>query len=195
MKVLNEKKQRVALITVLTVIGVALCVLILLNINKSTKVDAVEASKEAVTETSDKPAEVVVPEIKEEGKASAKETTAQVKTEQQPVVQPTVEQQTTSEPPQTTPVTTDNVNDPNKVPTYTEEQVKPYIEEQPVQQPTAPVQTEQQQNPPAQQQQTQAGHEGQINVPGFGWIDSCGGGVGEVVTSDGDINKMVGKMD
>ncbi|HEX2925304.1 MAG TPA: DUF6550 family protein [Ruminiclostridium sp.] len=38
--------------------------------------------------------------------------------------------------------------------------------------------------------------DGKIYVPGFGWVkDNGGGSKGEVVGSDGDINKQVGSMD
>ncbi|PYG86802.1 hypothetical protein LY28_02829 [Ruminiclostridium sufflavum DSM 19573] len=38
--------------------------------------------------------------------------------------------------------------------------------------------------------------DGEIYVPGFGWVkDNGGGSQGEVVGSDGDINKQVGTMD
>lgn len=38
--------------------------------------------------------------------------------------------------------------------------------------------------------------DGKIYVPGFGWVkDNGGGSQGEVVGSDGDINKQVGTMD
>lgn len=37
--------------------------------------------------------------------------------------------------------------------------------------------------------------DGKVYIPGFGWVkDEGGGGKGEVVTSDGDINKQVGQM-
>ncbi|UWG97558.1 MAG: DUF6550 family protein [Candidatus Dehalobacter alkaniphilus] len=36
---------------------------------------------------------------------------------------------------------------------------------------------------------------GKVYIPGFGWVtDEGGGGKGEVVDSDGDINKQVGQM-
>jgi len=50
---------------------------------------------------------------------------------------------------------------------------------------------------PKQDNQPQGGDkkEGQIYVPGFGWIkDEGGGGEGTVGKSDGDINKQVGTM-
>ena len=38
--------------------------------------------------------------------------------------------------------------------------------------------------------------DGKVYIPGFGWVvDEGGGGKGEVVDSDGDINKQVGIMD
>lgn len=37
--------------------------------------------------------------------------------------------------------------------------------------------------------------DGKVYIPGFGWVkDEGGGGKGEVVNSDGDINKQVGQM-
>ena len=37
--------------------------------------------------------------------------------------------------------------------------------------------------------------DGKVYIPGFGWVvDEGGGGKGEVVDSDGDINKQVGQM-
>lgn len=37
--------------------------------------------------------------------------------------------------------------------------------------------------------------DGKVYIPGFGWVkDEGGGGKGEVVDSNGDINKMVGQM-
>lgn len=52
-------------------------------------------------------------------------------------------------------------------------------------------------SPPAKAGEPQGGDkkDGKIFVPGFGWIqDNGGGGIGEVVGSDGDINKQVGEM-
>lgn len=40
----------------------------------------------------------------------------------------------------------------------------------------------------------EAPKEGQVYVPGFGWVDPSGS-TGEYVDSDGDINKQVGSMD
>lgn len=38
--------------------------------------------------------------------------------------------------------------------------------------------------------------DGNVYIPGFGWVvDEGGGGKGEIVDSDGDINKQVGIMD
>ncbi|MDD3230329.1 MAG: hypothetical protein PHE09_14090 [Oscillospiraceae bacterium] len=50
--------------------------------------------------------------------------------------------------------------------------------------------------PPKTDNQPQGGDkkDGQIYVPGFGWIDDIGEGQGTVVDGDGDINKQVGIM-
>jgi hypothetical protein len=45
------------------------------------------------------------------------------------------------------------------------------------------------------QPQSDATRDGQIYIPGFGWIDNHGGGGhGQPADSDGDIDKMVGDM-
>lgn len=38
-------------------------------------------------------------------------------------------------------------------------------------------------------------NQGQIYVPGFGWIDDVGEGQGTAVDGEGDINKQIGNMD
>lgn len=50
--------------------------------------------------------------------------------------------------------------------------------------------------PPKGDNQPQGGEKknGQIYVPGFGWIDDIGEGQGTVVDGEGDINKQVGIM-
>lgn len=50
--------------------------------------------------------------------------------------------------------------------------------------------------PPKDDNQPQGGEKknGQIYVPGFGWIDDIGEGQGTVVDGEGDINKQVGIM-
>ena len=50
--------------------------------------------------------------------------------------------------------------------------------------------------PPKSDNQPQGGEKknGQIYVPGFGWIDDIGEGQGTVVDGEGDINKQVGIM-
>ena len=78
-------------------------------------------------------------------------------------------------PPKEKPKTQDDTTDKSKVPTYTENEVKP------------------------KSQNTHNGGEtndkGQVYVPGFGWVDKGGTNKRETVTSSGDINKQVGKMD
>lgn len=88
-------------------------------------------------------------------------------------------------------------------PTYTEEELtnpdkKPNGDE--VTEQDIPVEHDKVGTPtetPKQDNQPQGGDkkEGQIYVPGFGWIkDEGGGGEGTVGKSDGDINKQVGTM-
>ena len=91
--------------------------------------------------------------------------------------------------------------DPIK-PEYTDEQLK-----NPVQKPNGEKVTEQDKpiehskvekpsTPPKSDSQPQGGEKknGQIYVPGFGWIDDIGEGQGTVVDGEGDINKQVGIM-
>lgn len=91
--------------------------------------------------------------------------------------------------------------DPVK-PEYTDEQLK-----NPDQKPNGEKVTEQDKpvehnkvekpnTPPKSDNQPQGGEKknGQIYVPGFGWIDDIGEGQGTVVDGEGDINKQVGIM-
>ena len=91
--------------------------------------------------------------------------------------------------------------DPIK-PEYTDEQLK-----NPEQKPDGEKVTEQDKpiehnkvektsTPPKSDNQPQGGEKknGQIYVPGFGWIDDIGEGQGTVVDGEGDINKQVGIM-
>ncbi len=91
--------------------------------------------------------------------------------------------------------------DPTK-PEYTDEQLK-----NPDQKPNGEKVTEQDKpvehnkvekpsTPPKSDNQPQGGEKknGQIYVPGFGWIDDIGEGQGTVVDGEGDINKQVGIM-
>ena len=91
--------------------------------------------------------------------------------------------------------------DPIK-PEYTDEQLK-----NPDQKPNGEKVTEQDKpiehskvekpsTPPKSDSQPQGGEKknGQIYVPGFGWIDDIGEGQGTVVDGEGDINKQVGIM-
>lgn len=91
--------------------------------------------------------------------------------------------------------------DPIK-PEYTDEQLK-----NPEQKPNGEKVTEQDKpiehskvekpsTPPKSDSQPQGGEKknGQIYVPGFGWIDDIGEGQGTVVDGEGDINKQVGIM-
>ena len=91
--------------------------------------------------------------------------------------------------------------DPAK-PEYTDEQLK-----NPDQKPNGEKVTEQDKpvehnkvekpsTPPKSDNQPQGGEKknGQIYVPGFGWIDDIGEGQGTVVDGEGDINKQVGIM-
>lgn len=88
-------------------------------------------------------------------------------------------------------------------PEYTEEQLHDQTQTpdgKPVTTPPAAVDhdsVEQPKEPPKTDDQPQGGdtQNGQIYVPGFGWIeDHGGGGQGIVGESDGDINKQVGIM-
>lgn len=90
----------------------------------------------------------------------------------------TIKKETTParpEPPKEKPRTEDDITNKSKVPTYSEEKVKP------------------------QSQPTPKGgdtnNKGQVYFPGFGWVDNSGENKGETVTSDGDISKQVGTMD
>lgn len=91
--------------------------------------------------------------------------------------------------------------DPIK-PEYTDEQLK-----NPDQKPDGEKVTEQDKSiehnkvekpntPPKSDNQPQGGEKknGQIYVPGFGWINDIGEGQGTVVDGEGDINKQVGIM-
>ena len=79
----------------------------------------------------------------------------------------------------------DETQTPNGIPVTTP---PPVVEHDKVEQPV---------EPPKEDGQPQGGDtkNGQIYVPGFGWIeDHGGGGQGTVVDGDGDINKQVGIM-
>lgn len=82
---------------------------------------------------------------------------------------------TKPEPPKEKPKTSDDITDKNKVPTYSEKEVEPQIN-------TTPKGGE-------------INSKGQTYLPGFDYVDNSGSNKGETVTSDGDINKQVGKMD
>lgn len=79
------------------------------------------------------------------------------------------------EPPKEKPKTQDDTTNKSKVPTYTENEVKP------------------------KSQNTNNGGEtndkGQVYFPGFGWVDKGSTNKSKTITSSGDINKQVGKMD
>lgn len=79
------------------------------------------------------------------------------------------------EPPKEKPKTNDDITNKNKVPTYSEKEVEPQVN-------TTPKGGE-------------TNIKGQTYLPGFDYIDNSGPNKGETVTSDGDINKQVGKMD
>lgn len=92
--------------------------------------------------------------------------------------------------------------DTSEKPNYTEEELK-----NPGQKPNGDKVTENDKaqdhdkvekpvTPPKTDNQPQGGDkkDGQIYVPGFGWIDDIGEGQGIVVDGDGDINKQVGIM-
>lgn len=82
---------------------------------------------------------------------------------------------TKPEPPKEKPKTNDDITDKNKVPTYSEKEVGPQVN-------TTPKGGE-------------INNKGQTYLPGFDWVDNSGSNKGENVTSGGDINKQVGKMD
>jgi hypothetical protein len=78
------------------------------------------------------------------------------------------------DPPKEKPKTNDDVTNKNKVPTYTEKEVKP------------------------QPQTTNSGEtkkKEQVNFPGFGQVEDGGANKEQNVSSSGDINKQVGTMD
>lgn len=92
--------------------------------------------------------------------------------------------------------------DPVK-PDYTEEQLKDPTQKPSGEKVTEPPKSEEHDTvtppaePPKQSNEPQGGDkkDGQIYMPGFGWIDEIGEGHGTVVDGDGDINKQVGIMD
>ena len=98
---------------------------------------------------------------------------------------------------------TEQTIQPNPIkPEYTDEQLK-----NPDQKPNGEKVTEQDKpiehskvekpnTPSKSDNQPQGGEKknGQIYVPGFGWIDDIGEGQGTVVDGEGDINKQVGIM-
>ncbi|MFA9398752.1 MAG: DUF6550 family protein, partial [Clostridiaceae bacterium] len=79
------------------------------------------------------------------------------------------------DPPQEKPKTNEDITDKNIVPTYDENQVKTQEEASP--------------------QGGEINEQGQVYMLGFGWIEDSGPNSGQVVTSDGDVNKQVGTMD
>ena len=116
-------------------------------------------------------------------------------------------------PPDTTqPVSTDNgavssgteqtIQGDVSKPEYTEEQLQDSTQKpngEKVTEQDKPVEhnkVEKPSTPPKSDNQPQGGEKknGQIYVPGFGWIDDIGEGQGTVVDGEGDINKQVGIM-
>lgn len=82
---------------------------------------------------------------------------------------------TKPEPPEQKPKTTEVTTNKDKVPTYTDKEVKPQINLTP--------------------NAGQTNSNGQTYFPGFGFVNDSGANKAQTVNSSGNINKQVGKMD
>lgn len=130
-------------------------------------------AKDTQISVKDNKTEIKVPVINSNDRIEKPSEDNTVSTKPETVKQDTVPLK--PETPKVKPKTQDATTNKDKVPTYTEKQVKPQPQ-------TAPKGGE-------------TNSKGQIYLPGFGWVDNQGGGgQGTNVSSDGDINKQVGTM-
>ena len=199
---MDDRKRKWSLIGGTVVICALLVVLITGQFRKDTvesvRESTTEATKEAVLLTNDSKEEVkesttvkagMEPETTEETtKGHIDETVQEIQPEvtkpekpkegvrHDPAKKPNGETVKPTEPVVTEPVTIPPVEEPA------------VTEPQPVEPPTE-IPTE-----APTQSPSSAPEEGQIYVPGFGWMDDTGA-IGTQVDSDGDINKQVGIMD
>ena len=180
MKKINDKTIR----GIIVVVGLALSFVLILMIGSKFK-------KEPVTETlisqqSSETNDVVVvkPKITEKEITVPPITTSEKINEDTAPIDKSTEQKIQND--VTKPeYTEEQLTDPTQKPTG--EEVEPPTKDE------AETTTE-----PAQQNDEPQGgdtRDGEIYVPGFGWIEDIGEGQGTVVDGDGDINKQVGIMD
>lgn len=164
---------------------------------------------ESVRETTIKPEKTTISITIESKEGEDESETVRIETESETTVRAEKEQtdETVQEiqPEVTKPAAPkeEEKHDPTKKPNG--ETVKPAEPEVPVTdsvQPVVPTETEPQITEPPVEIPTEAStepvaaapEEGQIYVPGFGWVTPSGS-IGREVDSDGDINKQVGIMD
>lgn len=187
MKKLNSKMQRNIIVAGLLIATIAVGGLLITNfkdkeIKKESEVSVtINPTPEVKVEEAEKTA-VEVPKIEEKQNTTV--------TEKEPDTKKAVNTETTKtettkkstdtpkkpEPPKDTPKTKDDLTDKSKVPTYEDKEIKPQ------------TQTE---TPKSGDKNS----EGEVFVPGFGYVkDEGGGGQGTKVDSDGDIEKQVGNM-
>lgn len=167
MKKLSFNVKKNFVISILVVTSIVLGVGVISYITNEHKVKDIQ-----VLAKDNKPIKVKADEKKLDVEESSKDKTVSTNTEapKKEIVP------TKPEPPKEKPKTQDDIANINKVPTYTEKQVKPQTQEAP--------------------KGGEANSKGQIYLPGFGWVDNeGGGGQGTNVNSNGDINKQVGNMD
>lgn len=135
---------------------------------------------EVVTEAESKPAEVTVPEITVPEETERQEP----KTQEEPEEEENAEKKEAAE---REPETREEAKEPESKPeiadaeTVTNQEQEPQYEEE-----TVP-----------EQQEPEGGtvnENGQIYVPGFGYIDDPGPAIMEPAGSDGDWNKQIGEM-
>lgn len=186
MKNINDKTKKWLIITFGLVVSIVLIVMIgvkfqeppVKDVDISSQISEVQDVETKAPDTSEKEDEIKVPPIDVPQQTETDNGAVDTGTEQK--IQGDTEKPT---------YTQEQLTNPNQKPNGDKVTAddKP-VEHDKVEKPTAP---------PKQDNQPQGGDkkDGQIYVPGFGWIkDEGGGGEGTIVDGDGDINKQVGNM-
>lgn len=186
MKKLSLKTKKNILISAYLVVGLVAAgsiISLITNTQNIKDVPALANKSENVTVTEDEskkeePKPVVVPEtdkkedVENTNNIPVPKVTQTEVSKSQVVIQK--EKAPKPAPPKEKPKTTDSLTDKSKVPSYPASETKP-----------------QAQTPSAGDKNSN----GQVYVPGFGWVkDEGGGGQGTTIDSNGDINKQVGNM-
>lgn len=174
MKKLNLKVKKDVLISIFVALILVLGIGLMCNIHKENK----EKDNEILLE-SNRTKEVKVDDIETDNEKEIKEpviNTDDASTENIKNTE-TIKKETVPvkpEPPKVKPKTKDDITNKNKVPTYSEKEVKPEAEIIP--------------------KGGDTNSKGQVYFPGFGWVNNSGSNNGQAASSDGDINKQVGTM-